>query len=179
MRDGLSILDHAFAWRRDGSWPRRVRAMLGLADRGRIFDLLEAVFMGDAAQALRQLAELYEDGADPEQALGDLAEAVHAITLVKVSGAEVLILPRARREQARALDLAWTPFHAVLARAWQMLLKGHDEARSSPRPLAAADMVLVRLAYAADLPPPGELMRRLVDGAERGSGRGRASRNAQ
>ena len=114
------------------------------------------------AGALEKLGALTNDGAEPAQVITDLADAVHAVTLVKAAGA--LADPAASEaERASAADLAKRLSMPVLARAWQMLLKGHEEVKSSPRPHAAADMVLVRLAYAADLPTPGDLMRRLGD----------------
>jgi DNA polymerase-3 subunit gamma/tau len=99
--------------------------------------------------------------------MADLAEAVHATTRLKVGGVEAAEPTSSEAEQARAAALAGALSMPVLARAWQMLLKGHEEVRGSPRPVAAADMVLVRLAYAADLPPPGDLARRLAEGPER------------
>jgi DNA polymerase-3 subunit gamma/tau len=104
--------------------------------------------------------------------IADLADAVHAVTLVKAAGAESADPAASEAERARAADLAGRLKMPVLARAWQMLLKGYDEVKESPRPHAAADMVLVRLAYTADLPPPGELARRLQDGASTAGGEG-------
>jgi DNA polymerase III subunit gamma/tau len=165
VRDALSILDRAIAFGGNDVKADAVRGLLGLADRTRIFDLLETIFKGDAGGALTQLEMLTRDGAEPGQAIADLADAVHAVTLVKAAGAASADPASSEAERARAADLAERLPMPALARAWQMLLKGYEEVRSSPRPLAAADMVLVRLAYAADLPPPGELARRLRDGA--------------
>ncbi len=167
VRDALSILDRAIAHGAGKVDTDAVRGLLGLADRARIFDLLETVLKGDAGKALELLAALNRDGAEPAQIMADLAEAVHATTRLKVGGAEAADFTASEAEQARAAALADALSMPVLARAWQMLLKGHEEVRSSPRPLAAADMVLVRLAYAADLPSPGDLARRLADGPER------------
>src|SRR4029079_9025230 len=108
--------------------------------------------------------------AEPGQIIADLADAVHAVTLVKAAGAASADPAASEAERARAADLAQRLSIPSLARAWQMLLKGHEEVRGSPRPPAAADMVLVRLAYAADLPPPGERARRLADGAATSGG---------
>ena len=163
MRDALSILDRAMAFGGGEVEAGGVRGLLGLADRTRIFDLMEKVLKGDAGAALAELAALNRDGAEPGQIIADLADAVHAVTLVKAAGAASADPAASEAERARTADLAARLSMPALARAWQMLLKGHDE--GSPRPLAAADMVLVRLAYAADLPPPGELARRLADGA--------------
>jgi DNA polymerase-3 subunit gamma/tau len=164
VRDALSILDRAIAFGAGKVEAHAVRGLLGLADRGRIFDLLETVLKGDAGGSLRQLAELNRDGAEPGQVIADLADAVHAVTLIKAAGEGSADPATSEAERARTADLAKRLSMAALARAWQMLLKGHDEVRSSPRPLAAADMVLVRLAYASELPPPAELARQMRDG---------------
>ncbi|HSD91922.1 MAG TPA: DNA polymerase III subunit gamma/tau [Methyloceanibacter sp.] len=164
VRDALSILDRAIAFGGGEVTADAVRGLLGLADRTRIFDLMETVLKGDAGGALQQLDALNRDGAEPGQVIADLADAVHAVTLVKAAGAASADPAASEAERARANNLAERLSMPALARAWQMLLKGYDEVKESPRPLAAADMVLVRLAYAADLPPPGELARRLRDG---------------
>ncbi|MGZ8415468.1 MAG: DNA polymerase III subunit gamma/tau [Methyloceanibacter sp.] len=172
VRDALSILDRAIAFGGSEVKADAVRGLLGLADRTRIFDLLETVLKGDAGGALKQLDALNRDGAEPGQVIADLADAVHAVTLVKAAGAASADPAASEAERARAADLAQRLSMPALARAWQMLLRGHEEVRGSPRPPAAADMVLVRLAYAAELPPPGELARRLADG---GGATGQAS----
>ena len=176
VRDALSILDRAIAFGGNEVEAAAVRGLLGLADRTRIFDLMETVLSGDAGGALTQLAALNRDGAEPGQVIADLADAVHAVTLVKAAGEASADPAASESERARAADLAARLPMPALARAWQMLLKGYEEVRGSPRPLAAADMVLVRLAYAADLPLPGELARRLADGA--GPGSAEAGRSA-
>jgi DNA polymerase-3 subunit gamma/tau len=165
VRDALSILDRAIAFGGNEVEIEAVRGLLGLADRTRVFDLMETVLSGDAGGALTQLDALNRDGAEPGQVIADLADAVHAVTVVKAAGEASADPAASESERARAADLAKRLTMPALARAWQMLLKGYDEVRGSPRPLAAADMVLVRLAYAADLPPPGELARRLAEGA--------------
>jgi DNA polymerase-3 subunit gamma/tau len=45
-----------------------------------------------------------------------------------------------------------------------MLLKGITEVQAATRPAAAAEMVLVRIAYVADLPTPDEAIRMLEQG---------------
>jgi DNA polymerase-3 subunit gamma/tau len=168
VRDALSILDRAIAFGSGKVEAEAVRGLLGLADRGRTFDLLETVLAGNAGSALEKFAALSSDGAEPAQVITDLADAVHAVTLAKAAGTSDPAASEA--ERASAADLAERLSIPVLARAWQMLLKGQEEVKASPRPHAAADMVLVRLAYAADLPTPGDLMRRL--GSRSGEGEG-------
>jgi DNA polymerase-3 subunit gamma/tau len=169
VRDGLSILDQAIATGAVTS--TAVRAMLGLADRGRVFDLLEKVVGGAAGEAVLALEALHRDGAQPVQVLADLAEAVHAATRIKVAGAvaagEVLSAEEKRRTGALAERLSIP----LLARLWQMLLKGLDEAAKAPDPLAAVEMVLIRIAHTADLPSPDEIIRAL----DRGAGGGAAA----
>jgi DNA polymerase III subunit gamma/tau len=161
VRDGLSILDQAIAMGEGAVTGTTVRAMLGLADRGRIFDLIEHMLSGRTAEVLGALDGLYGDGADPLEVLGDLAEAVHAATRIKVAGAatesEVLSGEELRRTTALAERLSIP----LLARVWQMLLKGIEEAGKAPNLRAAAEMVVVRIAHTADLPSPDEIIRGL------------------
>ncbi|MEO1206742.1 MAG: DNA polymerase III subunit gamma/tau [Pseudomonadota bacterium] len=161
VRDGLSILDQAIAFSKSNVYADGVRAMLGLADRGRIFDILGLIFSGKTAEALVSWDNLHNDGADPAQALSDLAEAVHIATRIKVVGAasaaETLSAEEVRRSEALASSLSM----ALLARAWQMLLKGMEEVQRAPEPRAAAEMVVIRLAYTADLPAPDEIIKTL------------------
>ena len=164
VRDGLSLLDQALAMGSGAIEAANVRAMLGLADRGRIFDLVERLLAGTAPQALELFAELHRDGAEPIQILSDLAEAVHTATRAKVLGAEAAGEGLAVEERRRAADLGGRLSMPLLARAWQILLKGLEEAAEAPNAMAAAEMVLIRLAYTADLPPPDEILKALGGG---------------
>jgi DNA polymerase III subunit gamma/tau len=161
VRDGLSLLDQALAMSSGSVSAGPVRAMLGLADRGRIFDLLEKLFGGSAGEALEQFARLYGDGAEPQQVLADLAEAVHVTTRAKTLGVEAAGEGLSLEEKRRAAALGARLSTAILSRAWQMLIKGLEEAANAPNPEAAAEMVLIRLAYTADLPPPDEIIKTL------------------
>ena len=164
VRDALSLLDQAIAL---GAGAGRtldaasLRAMLGLADRTRIIDLFEQAMKGDMAAALGTLKELHDSGGEPGQILVDLADFVHFVTRLKLVPEAADDPAASPEERVRGKVHAKTLSMAVLTRAWQLLLKGLQEVKESPRPLAAADMVLVRLAYAADLPPPDEVLRRL------------------
>jgi DNA polymerase-3 subunit gamma/tau len=161
VRDGLSLLDQAIAMGQGAVRAETVRDMIGLADRGRIFDLLEHVFRGDVKAALTSLDALHRDGAEPVQLLNDLAEAVHAAARVKAVGPEAGAQGLSAEEQRRAIAIGEKLSQPLLARAWQMLLKGSEEAGKAAKPRAAADMVLIRLAHTADLPAPDELIRML------------------
>ena len=161
VRDGLSLLDQAIAMGEGDVRAETVRAMLGLADRGRIFDLLEHAFRGDAKAALMALDALHRDGADPVQLLADLAEAVHAAARVKTVGGDAGSEGLSAEEKRRASAIASRLSTPLLSRAWQMLLKGGEETAKAANPRAAAEMVLIRLAYTADLPAPDEVIRLL------------------
>jgi DNA polymerase-3 subunit gamma/tau len=166
VRDGLSLLDQAMAMLLTamgaGSVEAgQVRAMLGLADRGRLFDLIERLLAGAAGEALEQFARLHRDGAEPQQILADLADVVHAVTRAKAFGADAASEGLSAEERRRAALLGGRLSMAILSRAWQMLLKGLEETANAPNPAAAAEMVLIRLAYTADLPPPDEIVRAL------------------
>jgi DNA polymerase-3 subunit gamma/tau len=161
VRDGLSLLDQALAMGSGAVATAQVRAMLGLADRSRIFDLLETLLGGNAGEALRLFASLHRDGAEPEQVLADLAETVHAVMRAKTLGAEAAGEAMPVEEKRRAMELGNRLSVAILSRAWQMLLKGLEEGANAPNRAAAAEMVLIRLAYTADLPPPDEILKAL------------------
>jgi DNA polymerase III subunit gamma/tau len=159
VRDALSLLDQAIA--HGAGAPigvENLRLMLGLADRSRVIDLFDSVMKGDVAGALANLKDQYDSGADPGQVLIDLAGFVHFVTKAKIAP-EVTDPSATQIERERGGAFAQTLSMAVLSRAWQILLKGVEEVRDSPRPLPAADMVLVRLAYAADLPTPEEALK--------------------
>ncbi len=163
VRDGLSLLDQAIAQAPSGSVVSEaaVADMLGLSDRGAVFDLLDAVFAGRTADALAITERAHEQGADLGVMLADLLELLHTLTRLKSvpalrTGRE---LPEA--ERTRGAALADQLDMAAIGRAWQMLLKGIGEVEQAPDRRAAAEMILVRLCHVADLPTPGELVRRL------------------
>ncbi|MGE8943744.1 DNA polymerase III subunit gamma/tau [Leptospira interrogans] len=165
VRDGLSILDQAIAMGAGNVTTTAVRAMLGLADRGRVFDLLEALLAGKAGEALKQLEQLHRDGGDPAQILADLAEAIHTATRAKIVGADAAGDELSAEEKQRAGALAQRLSVPVLTRAWQMLQKGLEETSRATSPMQAAEMVLIRIAHAADLPSPDDLIRILGPGS--------------
>jgi DNA polymerase III subunit gamma/tau len=163
VRDALSLFDQGIAHAAGPVRAEDVRQMLGLADRVRVVDLFEALMKGDVPAALSELRAQYEIGADPAVVLTDLAEFTHFVTRVKVvpSVADDISLSEAERLRGRAFAAQLSM--RVLSRTWQMLLKGMTEVHVSGRPVAAAEMVLVRIAYAADLPTPDEVVRSLGD----------------
>ncbi|HUI13410.1 MAG TPA: DNA polymerase III subunit gamma/tau [Xanthobacteraceae bacterium] len=163
VRDSLSLFDQAIAHAAGPVRAEDVRGMLGLADRTRVIDLFEALMRADIAAAIKELRDQYDSGADPALVLGDLAEFTHFVTRVKIvpSLADDVSLTEAERTRGR--DFATKLSMRVLARTWQLLLKGIAEVEAAGRPIDAADMVLVRIAYAADLPTPDEVVRSLGD----------------
>ncbi len=165
-RDALSLLDQAIAHGEEGEIKAEtVRAMLGLADRGRVLDLFEKLMAGKIADALADLHELYDRGADPLAVMQDLLETVHFLTRVKVAPDAEGFFDGSSSEGRRAAEMAGKLPVAALTRAWQMLLKGLIEVRDANRPIAACEMALIRLAYAADLPPTDKLVRDVMEGA--------------
>jgi len=170
-RDALSLLDQALAHgakAEDGTTlvsEDEVRDMLGLADRARVLDLLNFVMEGDTAGALGELSDQYERGADPIVVLNDLLDLAHWLTRLKIvpDADDDATLPP--EEIQRGKDMAERLPINVLTRTWQMLLKTLKEAKDAPRPLAAAEMGIIRLAYAAKLKTPDEVIRMLEAGA--------------
>ncbi|MBC7950397.1 MAG: DNA polymerase III subunit gamma/tau [Rhodospirillaceae bacterium] len=157
VRDGLSLLDQAISHGAGVVSEAQVRDMLGLADRARVFDLFEHVMKGQMADALDMMGEQYALGADPAVVLQDMLELAHWLTRLKISPDDADIGTASETERVRGASMSQELSMAQLTRAWQMLLKGLAETRSAPNPLQAAEMAVVRLAYAADLPSPAEL----------------------
>ena len=159
-RDGLSILDQAIAHGAGAVSASQVRDMLGLADRGRIRRLLQLVLSGDAGAALTELDQAHDLGIDPTQLLRGLMESLHAATRAKAGANADALQSAEERESAAemAAALSWGTIH----RLWQMLLKGLQDVEVAPDPREAAEMALLRLIHAADMPDPAALMARLT-----------------
>ena len=144
----------------------QVRTMLGLADRARIIDLFEHLMKGDAAAALTEFRAQYDVGADPAAVLTDLAEFNHLVTRLRFVPSAANDASLSEDERRRGAEFAKTLSVRVLSRTWQMLLKGIPEVQASNRPVSAAEMVLIRIAHAADLPTLDEALKSLGDGPQ-------------
>ncbi|HXL13250.1 MAG TPA: DNA polymerase III subunit gamma/tau [Bradyrhizobium sp.] len=180
VRDSLSLFDQAIAHAAGAVRADAVRQMLGLADRTRVIDLFDSLARGDIAGAFKEFREQYDTGADPIVVLSDLAEFVNFVTRVKIVPATADNVAFGETERLRARDFAAKLSMRVLSRMWQMLLKGITEVQAATRPAAATEMVLVRIAYVADMPTPDEAIRMLDQngGASPVVATGAAPRNA-
>ncbi len=171
-RDGLSLLDQAIAQRDDATTEisvETIRDMLGLADRARMVDLFDMIMKGDAKGALTEFGNQFDQGADPLVLLQDIANLCHFVTRLKVVGEEVAT-DEPEEERVRGLALAQSLSMPILTRTWQILLKGIGEVQNAPDPRAAGDMVIIRLCYAADLPSPGDLVKKLTEAGTTATG---------
>ncbi len=178
VRDALSLLDQAIAYGNGEVRAEAVREMLGLADQGRIVALFELLMRGDMPAAWRAAEELFAIGAAPYQMLADLAAFTHLATRAAVLGEAGVDATASEEEREKALAMAGQVPLPVLARAWQMLLKGMEEVQAAAQPQMAAEMVLVRLAHVADVPPPAEIIRRLQEGGDDAASPGQAAGSA-
>jgi DNA polymerase III subunit gamma/tau len=159
VRDSLSLFDQAIAHAAGVVRADAVRLLLGLADRTRVIDLFEYLVRGDVASAFKEFREQYDTGADPLVVLSDLAEFVNFVTRVKIVPATADNVSFGETERLRAREFAAKISVRVLSRMFQMLLKGITDVQGATRPAAAAEMVLVRIAYVADMPTPDEAIR--------------------
>jgi DNA polymerase III subunit gamma/tau len=161
-RDATSLLDQAISNGAGETTADQVRAMLGLADRGRVLDLFDLIMKGDAAGALAELSGQYADGADPMAVLRDLAEITHWISVIKITPAAAEDPTTPQEERERGLAMAQLLPMRVLSRMWQMLLKALEEVSLAPNAMMAAEMAVIRLTHVADLPDPETLVRKLM-----------------
>lgn len=162
-RDATSLLDQAISHGAGETGVDQVRAMLGLADRGRVLDLFDMILRGDAASALAELSAQYADGADPMAVLRDLAEITHWLSVVKITPDAADDPTISPDERTRGQDMAGRVPMRALTRLWQMLLKALEEAALAPNAMMATEMAVIRLTHVADLPSPEELVRKLQD----------------
>jgi DNA polymerase-3 subunit gamma/tau len=160
-RDATSLLDQAISHGAGETTADQVRAMLGLADRGRVLDLIDMILRGDAAAALTELGAQYAEGADPLAVLRDLAEITHWVSVVKITPDAADDPTVSPDERARGQQMAEALPMRVLTRMWQMLLKALEEVAAAPNAMMAAEMAVIRLTHVADLPSPEELIRKL------------------
>lgn len=161
MRDAISLLDQAIAHGAGETNADQVRAMLGLADRGRVLDLFDMIMKGDAGTALAELSGQYADGADPMAVLRDLAEITHWTSVIKITP-EAADDPTVNPdERARGIEMAGRLPMRALSRMWQMLLKSLEEVAVAPNAMMAAEMAIIRLTHVAELPNPEDLVRKL------------------
>ena len=170
VRDNQSLLDQAISHGDGKVTADTVKAMLGLGDRAKAIDLFEALLGGDIATALTLLRELYDAGADPETVIGDLADFTNLVTRFKVVPAAADDVSLTPDERNRGPALAQKLGMRALSRAWQILFKGGEEVKAAGNGLQAAEMVLVRLAYASELPSPDEVIGRLQNAPAGGGG---------
>lgn len=177
-RDALSLLDQAIAHGAGETTADQVRAMLGLADRGRVLDLFDMIMRGDTAAALCELSSQYADGADPVAVLRDLAEVTHWISVVQISPEAAEDPTVNPDERARGLSMAEGLPMRALTRMWQMLLKSLEEVSNAPNAMMSAEMSIIRLTHVADLPSPEDLVRKLQNAPvpPNGGGGGRVTR---
>jgi DNA polymerase-3 subunit gamma/tau len=164
VRDALSILDQAIAHGEANVTAEEVRGMLGLADRTRVIELFESLMKGDIAAALEEFRAQYDIGAEPSVVIADLADFTHLVTRFKLVPESKDDVSLVEAERKRGAEFAEKLPIRALSRAWQILTKGYAEVKDSEKPVQAAEMVLVRLAYASDLPTPDEALRMLKDG---------------
>ncbi len=169
-RDAQSLLDQAISHGAGETGADQVRAMLGLADRGRVLDLFETVLAGEAGAALSELASQYAAGADPLAILKDMAEVTHWVSVVKISPETAQDPTVSPDERERGQAFAQKVQMRVLSRMWQMLLKALEEVGSAPNAMMAAEMAIIRLTHVADLPTPDELVKKLKDSQPMGGG---------
>ena len=164
-RDGLSMLDQSIALSQGQVTSQLVKEMLGLADRGLILDLLEKSVTGKCEEALSIMEDLYRKGADPSVIIGDMLDLSHLLTKLRaVPTMKDTSQAMAKEEMQRAGDLATKLSMPALGRVWQILLKGLNEVNYAPVPQKAAEMVVIRLAYSAELPDPADLIKKIQNG---------------
>ena len=180
-RDAQSLLDQAISHGAGETSVDQVRAMLGLADRGRVLDLFEFIMRGQAKEALNELGSQYSDGADPIGIIRDLAEVTHWVSVIKITPDAADDPTVSPDEKTRGKAFSQSLSMRILTRTWQLLLKALEEISSAPNPMMAAEMAVIRITHVSDLPSPEELVKKLTgthsesEGVKKGNSGGSVS----
>ena len=180
-RDAQSLLDQAISHGAGETSVDQVRAMLGLADRGRVLDLFEFIMRGQAKEALNELGSQYSDGADPIGIIRDLAEVIHWVSIIKITPDAADDPTVSPDEKTRGQAFSQSLSMRILTRTWQLLLKALEEISSAPNPMMAAEMAVIRITHVSDLPSPEELVKKLTsthsesEGVKKGNSGGSVS----
>ena len=180
-RDAQSLLDQAISHGAGETSVDQVRAMLGLADRGRVLDLFEFIMRGQAKEALNELGSQYSDGADPIGIIRDLAEVTHWVSIIKITPDAADDPTVSPDEKTRGQAFSQSLSMRILTRTWQLLLKALEEISSAPNPMMAAEMAVIRITHVSDLPSPEELVKKLTsthsesEGVKKGNSDGSVS----
>ena len=180
-RDAQSLLDQAISHGAGETSVDQVRAMLGLADRGRVLDLFEFIMRGQAKEALNELGSQYSDGADPIGIIRDLAEVTHWVSIIKITPDAADDPTVSPDEKTRGQAFSQSLSMRILTRTWQLLLKALEEISSAPNPMMAAEMAVIRITHVSDLPSPEELVKKLTgthsesEGVKKGNSSGSVS----
>ena len=164
VRDGLSLLDQAMALGEAGLISEeQVASMLGATDRIKILKMIDTSLSGQAKESIEIMHDLYRMGADPRTVIQDMMDMTHGLSLLTVNqDGAIEALPHAAMDQAKSMATKLTM--PQLQKSWQILLKGLGELQNAPNPQKAAEMIILRLTYAADLPDPADLIRKIKDG---------------
>ena len=179
VRDGLSLLDQAMALSDKEMTAVLIQDMLGLTDRAQNLDLLEKVLEGNIADALDTMDSIYKNGGAPIVVLQDLLDLTHLLTKLRVvPDLEDVNQTLSGNQLGRAREMAKKISMPSLSKAWQILLKGLGEVASAPNEKNAAEMIIIRLAYAANLPDPSDLVKKLKDMDSKAGAKAKSSTSA-
>ena len=168
-RDGLSLLDQAISLGGGKVRIDIVKEMLGMADRGQTFELFNQMVGGDMQALLGKLQEMYRNGANPAAVIGDLINLTHALTKTLLLPGFVNDASLSENDRNFLKETSGKLSIATLSKIWQMLIKGMNEMQTAPVPIDALEMILIRIAYSANLPSPAELLESVKKKSESGT----------
>ena len=161
VRDGLSLLDQAITSPNEKVDSQTVISMLGLADREKIFNLVEIILEGDALGAINKYKELYELGADIAMIFDELLNVVHFLVQIKIAPdlKDDIYIPEFERNKGAELSSKMTLNNLNII--WQILFKGYQELQNSSHLYQHGEMIILRIIYLHDGPSPEDLIKKM------------------
>ena len=162
VRDSLSLLDQAISMSNTGITLETINNMLGLSDKSIVWDLFDKLIQGDILSVLNHYDNLLKSGSDPVLIMEELLQISHNVARAKAVPSLNTAQVMSEYETNRALKSAELTNIPSVARCWQLLLKGQEEMQKAFSVKEACEMVLIRIAYATDLPD----LKTLIEGSD-------------
>jgi DNA polymerase-3 subunit gamma/tau len=154
VRDSLSLLDQAIINTDTKVSAETVARMLGLADRGKIYDLLGHIAKGQASESLDLFRNLYNSGADILMIFEELLNVIHSITQIKISPDIKNDISIPELERVKGSEFATQLTMNSLSVMWQVLFKGFQELQNGFHLFQHGEMIIVRLIFINNSPQP-------------------------
>lgn len=162
MRDAQSLLERVLTYAADRALNAElVREALGVADRGALETVVDALLERDPARVIETIAEIHERGLELKRFGDALVEYVRDLLMARLLPDPRRVVDRPRDELEALVARAQTQDPVALERVFMELTRVVEEVGASAYPRFALEVGLASLAEAPPRVPLDQLVRRL------------------